>query len=122
MPNPRERLKTSSAPHRSNEPDGDAPTSSGSGRGLPPARRAVLEPEAVVGGRYRVIRLIGRGGMSEVYEVEDQSLRGIVVALKTILPEVAAKPGAVDRFKREIYLARRVTHPNVCRIYDLGSH
>jgi TolB-like protein len=82
----------------------------------------VLESGAIVADRYRVVRLIGRGGMSEVYEVVDQSLGGIAVALKTILPELAAKPAAVDRFKREIYLARKVTHPNVCRIYDLGSH
>jgi eukaryotic-like serine/threonine-protein kinase len=120
MPNPSDRSKRSSDHRRNDDPPEDPSTSSRLDR--PPTRRAALETDTLVAGRYHVVRMIGRGGMSEVYEVEDQSLRGIVVALKIILPEVAAKPGAVDRFKREIYLARRVTHPNVCRIYDLGSH
>ena len=56
-----------------------------------------------------------------MYEVEDRELRDRV-ALKTIRPEVAAQEGAVERFKREIQLARKVTHPNVCRIFDLVHH
>lgn len=56
--------------------------------------------------------------MGEVYEAEDLELRERV-ALKTILPVIAGNPAATEQFKREIQLARKVTHPNVCRIFDL---
>ena len=75
----------------------------------------------VVADRYEVVRSLGRGAMGEVYEVVDRELREHV-ALKTILPDVAADPLAVERFRREIHLARRITHPNVCRLFDLGRH
>ena len=75
----------------------------------------------LLAGRYRVLRFIGNGGMGEVYEAEDCELHERV-ALKTILPEVARQPESIQRFKREIQLARKVTHPNVCRIYDLVYH
>src|SRR6185295_9021886 len=89
--------------------------------GAAPSRpRAVdepaLDPESAVAGRYRVVRFIARGGMGEVYEVEDLELRERV-ALKTVRPEVARDAIAIERFRREIQLARKVTHPNVCRIF-----
>jgi hypothetical protein len=59
--------------------------------------------------------------MGEVYEAEDRELRERV-ALKTIRPAIGTDERAVERFKREIQLARKVTHPNVCRIFDLGYH
>ena len=59
--------------------------------------------------------------MGEVFEAEDLELRSSV-ALKTIRADTAAQSGALERFKREVHLARRVTHPNVCRIFDLGVH
>jgi tetratricopeptide (TPR) repeat protein/tRNA A-37 threonylcarbamoyl transferase component Bud32 len=59
--------------------------------------------------------------MGEVYEAEDLELRQ-AVALKTVLPRDAAHEAAIERFKREIHLARKVTHANVCRIYDVGFH
>jgi serine/threonine protein kinase len=71
--------------------------------------------------RYRVGGFIGRGGMGEVYEAEDVDLR-VQIALKVIRPEIAADARAIARFKREIQLARKVTHPNVCRIFDVGYH
>src|SRR5262245_1434664 len=71
----------------------------------------------VLAERFRIVEFIAMGGMGEVYEVEDLEL-GERVALKTIRPEVASSPQALDRFKREIQLARKVTHPNVCRIFD----
>jgi len=74
-----------------------------------------------VAGRYRVVRFIARGGMGEVYEVEDSDL-GDRVALKVVRSETAVEQGAIERFKREIHLARKVSHPNVCRIFDLGRH
>jgi TolB-like protein len=74
----------------------------------------------VLAGRYRVTRYLARGGMGEVYEAEDLEL-GERIALKTIR-EGARENIAEERFKREIQLARKVTHPNVCRIFDVGFH
>jgi hypothetical protein len=81
----------------------------------------VFAAEDRVAGRYRVVRMIGRGGMGEVYEVEDQELRERV-ALKTLNAEVVSSERMIERFKREVQIARRVTHPNVCRVFDLGLH
>jgi tetratricopeptide (TPR) repeat protein/tRNA A-37 threonylcarbamoyl transferase component Bud32 len=80
----------------------------------------VLSEAEVVAGRYRVVRYVARGGMGEVYEAEDLEL-GERVALKTIR-ERAKDHVAEERFKREIQLSRKVTHPNVCRIFDFGIH
>lgn len=74
-----------------------------------------------VAGRYRIVRFLGHGGMGEVYEAEDHELRGHV-ALKTVRGALAEDPRVIDRFKREIHLARRVTHPNICRVFDIGHH
>ncbi|HEX7809082.1 MAG TPA: protein kinase, partial [Thermoanaerobaculia bacterium] len=65
--------------------------------------------------------MLGVGGMGEVYEAEDRELRE-TVALKIIRPEIASNTRILERFRREIQLARRVTHPNVCRIYDVSHH
>ena len=59
--------------------------------------------------------------MGEVYEAEDLDLQ-VRVALKTVRPEIADHDVALERFRREIQLARKVTHPNVCRIFDVGRH
>ena len=77
--------------------------------------------DQLVAGRFKILRLIGQGGMGAVYEAEDQELGGRI-ALKTVRPEATADPRIVERFKQEIYLARKVTHPNVCRIFDLFHH
>jgi len=78
-------------------------------------------PGDEIAGRYFIRRFIAFGGMGEVYEADDRVLRE-TVALKTIRPDVADDAAILERFKREILLARRVTHPNVCRIFDLGVH
>ncbi len=80
-----------------------------------------FEPGDVVAERYRVIRFIARGGMGEVYEVEDVVL-GARVALKALRAHLVTDDDAAERFRREILLARQVTHPNVCRIFDLAYH
>ncbi len=82
---------------------------------------AAFTPGQTLSNRYRISRFIGDGGMGEVYEAEDLELHERI-ALKTILPEIATDPRVLDRFKREIQLARKVTHPNVCRIFDLQYH
>ena len=81
----------------------------------------VFEAGTVVSDRFRIVHSIGRGGMGQVYEAIDVELSE-AVALKTIRPELAADPGWVQRLKREVQLARRVSHRNVCRIHDFGMH
>ncbi len=77
-------------------------------------------PGALLANRYRIVALLGRGGMGEVYRAHDLTL-GQEVALK-FLPEVAARnPAALARFYNEVRIARQVSHPNVCRVYDLGE-
>jgi serine/threonine protein kinase/tetratricopeptide (TPR) repeat protein len=71
--------------------------------------------------RFRITRFIARGGMGEVYEAEDVELRERV-ALKSIRTELLRDPHTVERFRREVHLAKKVTHPNVCRIFDLFRH
>src|SRR5262245_29333989 len=78
-------------------------------------------PGELIAQRYEVRRFIARGGMGEVYEVWDRAL-GESVALKTIRGGRSAASHAIERFKREIQLARKVTNPHVCRIFDLGFH
>ena len=81
----------------------------------------VFLPSEVLADRFRVVRLLGRGGMGEVYEVEDLEL-GDRVAVKTLRPGLAVGDRALALFRSEIQLARRVTHPNVCRIFDVFRH
>ncbi len=75
------------------------------------------EPGDLLAGRFRIVRLVGRGGMGEVYEAHDELLDQ-TVALKTIRPEIVGEPRMEERFRREVLLARQVTHPNVCRVFD----
>ena len=88
-----------------------------------PRKRQSLDrflPGAVLAGRYRVVALLGKGGMGEVYRADDLTLRQ-PVALK-FLPEAAARnEGFRARFRNEVRTARRVSHPNVCRVYDVGE-
>ena len=76
------------------------------------------------GPRYHIIKLLGAGGMGAVYQAWDDEL-GVAVAVKVIRPEITADPLAAEdlqrRFKRELVLARQVTHKNVVRIHDLGE-
>jgi serine/threonine protein kinase/Tfp pilus assembly protein PilF len=69
--------------------------------------------------RFLVNRFIARGGMGEVYEVEDCLLQGNRVALKMIRPEIAAHPESAHRFEQEVLLARKINHPNLCPIYEI---
>jgi tetratricopeptide (TPR) repeat protein/TolB-like protein len=75
----------------------------------------------MVAHRYRIARFIAHGAMGQVYEAEDLELRERV-ALKTLPPGMLDVPEALERLRREIHLARRVTHPNACRLFDLERH
>jgi serine/threonine-protein kinase len=98
--------------------------------GLGPGAYECLPGSTLVAGRYRVLSLLGCGGMGSVYRVHDTELDQ-VVALKllradTALPHRARTPhgdtSGTDRLRREVRLARLVTHRNVARTYDIGEH
>jgi predicted Ser/Thr protein kinase len=74
----------------------------------------------VLQGRFKVIELLGRGGMGDVYLAEQVSL-GRKVALKTLRDDLSAQPGMTDRFKREALLLSSVDHPSVVRVIDFGE-
>ena len=101
----------------------DPPTipSKPSGSGKQMWRAPGLAEGDVLDERFRIVRFIARGGMGEVYEAEDQVLHERV-ALKTIRPDVANDPRTMERFLREVHLARSVTHPNVARTFDVFHH
>jgi serine/threonine protein kinase/tetratricopeptide (TPR) repeat protein len=80
--------------------------------------RSEFLPDAMLAGRFRVVELLGRGGMGEVYRAEDLTL-GETVALKTIRAEWRSDGAMLARFRDEIKLARRISHLNICRIFDL---
>lgn len=89
---------------------GDTPTGSVSN----------FKPGQVFDRRYRIIEEIGRGGMGCVFKAEDTEL-DITVALKIIRPHLSSNPRFIEQFKKEMLLARAISHENVIRIFDLGE-
>ena len=91
----------------------------------PPPRHSnappVFSSGQVVAGRYRIVRYISHGGMGEVYEAQHLLLPDRV-ALKTLVPAIASDEAMIARFKKEIQLARKIGHPNVCKVFDIESH
>lgn len=83
------------------------------------SERPRLQPGGIIANRFQVVRLVGKGGMGEVYEVTDAHLHGVHIALKTLLPDMARNPFMQKSLEREVLLARSLTHPNVCPIYDI---
>lgn len=74
----------------------------------------------IFAGRYRILKGIGRDGTGQLYRAEDTVL-GIIVALKVIHPRFGTRPLLADRLKKEILRSREITHENVVRIYDFGD-
>lgn len=101
-------------------PDGPPPF----GARAPLPASGPLAPGQTFGTRYRILKLLGAGGMGVVYQAWDAEL-GVAVALKVIRPASDADQSAAAdierRFKRELLLARQVTHKHVVRIHDLGE-
>ncbi len=79
-----------------------------------------FEPGTLLGGRYRIIGRLGRGGMGEVYRADDLKL-GQPVALKFLPPDVDRDPARLTQLHTEVRMARQVSHPNVCRVYDIDE-
>jgi hypothetical protein len=77
-------------------------------------------PGTVLAGRYRVIGLLGRGGMGEVVRADDLKL-GQPVALKFLPDALAREADALARFHQEVRVARQLSHPNLCRVFDIGE-
>jgi hypothetical protein len=77
-------------------------------------------PGTILADRYRIVSPSGKGGMGEVYRAEDLRL-GETVALKFLPRSLAQTDQALERFTREVRLARQISHPNVCRVFDLGE-
>src|ERR1700686_515444 len=77
-------------------------------------------PGTLVAERYRILGLLGRGGMGEVYRATDLRLSQ-QVALKFLPESTASDPDILARFHNEVRIARQVSHPNVCRVYDIGE-
>src|SRR5690348_12410338 len=82
------------------------------------AKLWVFAPGQCLAGRFEILKGLGRGGMGEVYEAFDRVL-GENIAIKTVRFDLCFEPEIVERFKREVQRSRHVTHPNVCRVYDL---
>jgi serine/threonine-protein kinase len=85
-----------------------------------PIDQARFIPGTMLANRYRIVSLIGRGGMGEVYRAEDLKLAQ-PVALKFLPEEFARSAERLARFHQEVRMARQVSHPNVCRVYDIGE-
>ncbi|MEX2273079.1 MAG: serine/threonine-protein kinase [Vicinamibacterales bacterium] len=77
-------------------------------------------PGTIVGDRYRIVGLLGRGGMGEVFRADDLRL-GQPVALKFLPPTLDRDPVRLAQFHNEVRTARQVSHSNVCRVYDIGE-
>src|SRR5215813_6326761 len=77
-------------------------------------------PGTVLEGRYRIVALAGRGGMGEVYRAEDLKLSQ-TVAIKFLPERLSQDAAALQRFHSEVRIARQVSHPNVCRVFDVGE-
>ena len=81
---------------------------------------AGFAPGQMFAGRYRIVGLLGRGGMGEVFRAEDLRI-GHPVALKFLHRKFAGDTLLLNRFTTEVRLSRQISHPNVCRVYDLGE-
>lgn len=98
------------------------------------ASKTFLEPRTIVfaapwlfregdriANRFAVIKRIARGGMGEVYQVQDERLR-LPVALKAIRPELIGDPDTAERFRREVLVTRDIAHEGLCRVFDIVEH
>jgi hypothetical protein len=104
-------------PHRSSRPASSASVSLSSSGAIGGGR---FTPGQIIVDRYRVVALAGRGGMGEVYRAEDLKLSQIV-AIKFLPASLSNDAGALARFHSEVRIARQVSHPNVCRVFDIGD-
>src|SRR3954451_6659220 len=100
-------------------PDPDA---TGAYQPPPPAPPAGerFAPGVLLAGRYRIVAALGKGGMGEGYRADGLPL-GQSAALQFLPAELARDPERLARFRAEVRIARQVSHPHVCRVYDVGE-
>ncbi len=89
------------------------------GAAVEPHVRGDSDVLAALAARYEILADAGRGSMGNVYKARDRETGGIV-ALKLLKPEIASDQGMIDRFKNELLFARKITHKNVCRVYEFN--
>jgi Protein kinase domain len=106
------------APPKARSPSTPRPSSPRPISGSPAEGRFL--PGTMLAGRYRIFGLVGKGGMGEVYRADDVKL-GQAVALKFLPPDVEGDAERLERFLGEVRIARQISHPNVCRVYDVGE-
>ncbi len=99
---------------------GSAPTTAPEPPAILPVASRYLRAGQTVAGRYDVLERLGVGGMGAVYRVYDRSLSE-EVALKVLRLDLASDPRTLAHFHHETRLARKISHPNVCRVFDLGE-
>src|SRR5215469_1092030 len=85
-----------------------------------PSSQRRFVPGTLLAKRYRIVAPVGQGGMGEVYRADDLRL-GQTVALKFLPKTIAHIPQAWPRVEREVRIARQISHPNVCRVFDIGE-
>src|SRR5437016_4408598 len=115
FPAPRKTPPSHPSPRTPRLSSGSNPASS-----LDPIGGGRFTPGQIIAERYRVVALAGRGGMGEVYRAEDLTLSQ-VVALKFLPEALTQDAAALARFHAEVRTARQVSHPNVCRVFDIGE-
>jgi eukaryotic-like serine/threonine-protein kinase len=96
----------------------DTPAVAQFGSSAAATQAAVLSEGELLLNRFEIIRLLGRGGMGQVFEAFDRELQE-KIAIKVLNPEISIHAESLGRFRREVQFTRRVTHPNVCRTFDL---
>jgi serine/threonine protein kinase len=113
-PTPAPRRPSASQPRPSALPSNPILTTSD------PISGGRFAPGTILADRYRIVALLGRGGMGEVYRAEDLRLTQ-VLAIKFLPEALSRDPAALQRFHSEVRIARQVSHPNVCRVFDIGD-
>lgn len=99
----------------------EGPAGAAPGSAPTPFQPMTTPAPTVLADRFDVQRLLGSGGMGTVYLARDRELEELV-ALKVLRPELASSEALVERFRREVRTARRITHPNVARVFDIGAN
>jgi serine/threonine protein kinase len=80
----------------------------------------VTEIGTILGGRYRLVELLGQGGMATIYRARDNQLERDV-AVKVLRPEYGADPDFIDRFRHEAQAAASLNHPGIVAVHDYGT-
>lgn len=120
QPAPQSLAETQTQPSHVQPGGVDAGSGGSSSRGSGLVDHGRFPPGQILAGRYRIVELLGRGGMGEVYRADDLTLEQ-TVALKFIPQAEAASPAALAAMHSEVRIARQISHPNVCRVYDVGE-